>query len=168
MKLNSFGMKSHPKRYENTLIEGMKIHSKVWKWCRRYEKIPMIPRYEKDAQGMKKMHKVWKMCPRYTTNPQRYENAFTGMKKVFSWKTVVFHTFMGLFHTFLGIKKSLFFPDGINIAYSALKNIFNDEGIVIIEQNKPNEYIVVPKVVPWNRNAHTKYTQLCLCNKVWL
>jgi hypothetical protein len=55
---------------------------------------------------------------------------------------------MGPFHTFLGIKKSLFFPDGINIAYSALKNIFNDEGIVIIEQNKPNEYIVVPKVVP--------------------
>jgi hypothetical protein len=32
MKLNSFGMKSHPKRYE---------------------KIPMIPRYETDAQGMK-------------------------------------------------------------------------------------------------------------------
>jgi hypothetical protein len=31
MKLNSFGMKSHPKWYENTLIEGMKIHSKGMK-----------------------------------------------------------------------------------------------------------------------------------------
>jgi hypothetical protein len=31
MKLNSFGMKSHPKRYENTLIEGMKLHSKGMK-----------------------------------------------------------------------------------------------------------------------------------------
>jgi len=31
MKLNSFGMKLHPNRYENTLIEGMKIHLKGMK-----------------------------------------------------------------------------------------------------------------------------------------
>ena len=38
MKLNSFGMKLHPKRYENTLIEGMKIHLKGMKMMSKVRK----------------------------------------------------------------------------------------------------------------------------------
>ena len=37
MKLKSFGMNSHPKRYENTLIEGMNDVSVVY--CKRKRNI---------------------------------------------------------------------------------------------------------------------------------
>ena len=118
MKLNSFGMNSHPKRYENTLTNGMKLHSKGMKWCRRYEKIPMIPRYETDAQGMKQMHKVWKMCPRYEKCAQGIQLS----PKVTFWCFKVWNTcflekqwfFIPLWVCFIPLwvwKKLLFFPD---------------------------------------------------------
>ena len=75
--MNSFGMKSHPKRYENTLIEGMKIHSKG------IEKIPMIPRYETDAQGMKD-------STRYEKCAQGIQQVHKGMKCFFRNETRVF------------------------------------------------------------------------------
>ena len=114
MKSNSFGMKSHPK--------GIQIYSlKVWKYTQRYENnvdgMKKYKWYQNDAQGMKKMPRVWKMCA-------RYEKCAQGIKLVadgpfsypevryveFSWKTVGFHTFMGLFHTFLDMKISAVFP----------------------------------------------------------
>ena len=118
MKLNSFGMKSHPKRYENTLIEGMKLHSKGMKWCRRYEKIPIIPRYETDAQGMKQMHKVWNRCTRYEKCAQGIKQLHKGMKcffkvwnKCFLEKQWFFIPLWVCFIPFWVWKYRLFFPD---------------------------------------------------------
>ena len=119
MKLKSFGMKSHPKRYENTLIEGMKLHSKGMKWCRRYEKIPIIPRYETDAQGMKQMHKVWNRCTRYEKCAQGIKQLHKGMKcffkvwnKCFLEKQWFFIPLWVCFIPFWVWKYRLFFPDG--------------------------------------------------------
>ena len=94
----------------------MKIHWKVWndvegmKTYQWYQGMKQMHKVWKTAQGMKNVPKVWKMSSRYTTNPQRYEMLFKGMKYVFSWKKVGFHTFMGLFHTFSGMKKIAVFP----------------------------------------------------------
>jgi hypothetical protein len=117
MKLNSFGMNSHPKRYENTLIKSMKLHPKGMKWCRRYEKIPMIPRYETDAQGMKdstryeKCAQGMKMCSRYKTNAHRYEIFCKVWNTCFLEKQWFFIPLWVCFIPFWVWKKSLFFPD---------------------------------------------------------
>ena len=109
MKLKSFGMNSHPKRYENTLIEGMKLHSKGMKWCRRYEKIPIIPRYETDAQGMKD-------STRYEKCAQGIQQVHKGMKcffrnetRVFSWcQTLCFSEYSNLERSFFAIRSHQF------------------------------------------------------------
>ena len=138
VKPTAVGMKWQFPRYEKNeqevwnwivlvwirIPKGMKIHSlKVWNYTQKvwndvegmkkyqwYQGMKQMHKVWKTAQGMKNVPKVWKMCSRYTTNSQRYEMLFKGMKHVFSWKTVVFHTFMGLVHTFLGMKISAVFP----------------------------------------------------------
>ena len=110
MKLNSFGMNSHPKRYENTLIEGMQIHSKGMKWCRRYEKIPMIPRYETDAQGMK--------------DSTRYEKCAQGMKNVLK----VYNKSTKVWNAFLRYESRVFLKNsGFSYLYGSISYLFGYE-----------------------------------------
>ena len=96
----------------------MKLHSKGMKWCRRYEKIPIIPRYETDAQGMKQMHKVWNRCTRYEKCAQGIKQLHKGMKcffkvwnKCFLEKQWFFIPLWVCFIPFWVWKYRLFFPD---------------------------------------------------------
>ena len=110
MKLNSFGMKSHPKRNENTLIEGIEttlkryeMMSKVWKNTNDTKVWNRCTRYERQ-------HKVWKMC-------QGMKNVL----KVYNFSTRVWNAF-SRYETRVFFKNS-----GFSYLYGSISYLFGYE-----------------------------------------
>ena len=91
-------------------IGGMKIYSKVWKWCRTVWK---------NTKGLKWKLKVWKRCPRYEMETQemkqphkvikcvvRYEKCVFSYEIEFSWKNSGFSFLCGSISYLFGYEKN--------------------------------------------------------------